>query len=104
MNEIFNLTKECLEKWSQDPQSKNKPAFTFIDDTSSQTWSYEELWNILNVYAINLNKVIKSTNSKILIRMPHSAEYAFCFFASILADKIPIPASPELSDQEINFL
>ena len=47
MNEIFNLTKECLEKWSQDPQSKNKPAFTFIDDTSSQTWSYEELWNIL---------------------------------------------------------
>ena len=104
MNKIFNLTKECLEKWSQDPQSKNKPAFTFIDDTSSQTWSYEELWNILNVYAINLNKVIKSTNSKILIRMPHSAEYAFCFFASILADKIPIPASPELSDQEINFL
>ena len=66
MNEIFNLTKECLEKWSKDPQSKNKPAFTFIDDESSQTWSYEELWNILNVYAINLNKVIKRAFVKLL--------------------------------------
>ncbi len=104
MNEIFNLTKECLEKWSQDPQAKNRAAFTFIDGNNSQTWSYEELWDILNIYATNLNKIVKSSNSKILIRMPHSAEYAFCFFASILADKIPIPASPELSNQEINFL
>ena len=104
MNEIFNLTKECLEKWSQDPQYKSKAAFTFINDSSSQTWSYEELWEILNIYSTNINKISKSTNPKILIRMPHSAEYAFCFFASILADKIPIPASPELSDQEIDFL
>ena len=88
MDKKLNLTEECLQKWATDPKSKTKPAFTFINDSTSNTWSYEELWNILLTYSRNINKLIPEKHSKILIRLPHSAEYAFCFFASILVDKI----------------
>ncbi len=104
MENNFNLTTECLERWATDKQQKNKPAFTFISDNSEQTWSYKELWKIINIIKQNIVNVVPEKQSKILIRLPHSAEYAFCFFAAILADRIPIPASPDLTNDEITFL
>jgi acyl-coenzyme A synthetase/AMP-(fatty) acid ligase len=104
MENHFNLTSECLEQWAEDKQQKNKSAFTFISDNSEQTWSYEELWKIVNTIKQNIVHLVPDKQSKILIRLPHSAEYAFCFFAAILADRIPIPASPDLTNDEISFL
>ncbi|PZC40863.1 MAG: Acyl-coenzyme A synthetase/AMP-(fatty) acid ligase [Chloroflexi bacterium] len=104
MSKNFNLTIECLEGWASDPSKSNKLALTFIDDNNEDSWTYQQLWEIINNIKQNIIKHVPEKQSKILIRLPHSAEYAFCFFAAILADRIPIPASPELTDQEINFL
>jgi acyl-coenzyme A synthetase/AMP-(fatty) acid ligase len=40
----------------------------------------------------------------VLIRLPHSPEYAFAFFGANLAGLVPIPASPQLTSEEAEFL
>jgi acyl-coenzyme A synthetase/AMP-(fatty) acid ligase len=41
---------------------------------------------------------------RVLVRLPHSPEYAFAFFGATLAGLVPVPASPQLTAEEASFL
>lgn len=103
--ESLNLTRYCLEARALDPLTANRPAFTFVDSESDdRSWTYAEVWNRVETIAHGLLATGLNEGDRLLVRLPHSPEYAFTFFGATLAGLIPIPASPMLTDEESFFL
>ena len=103
--ETLNLTRYCLESRALDPLTRNNPAFTFIDpESDDRSWTYAEVWNHVEAIAHGLLETGLNPGDRLLVRLPHSPEYAFTFFGATLAGLIPIPASPMLTEEESRFL
>ncbi|MYH40955.1 MAG: long-chain fatty acid--CoA ligase, partial [Chloroflexi bacterium] len=111
--EPLNLARRCLEVHASAPATAARPAFSFIDDAPgdpangsyrSESWSYGELWE--RVAAIGRGLIARglTPGERVLVRLPHSPEYAFAFFGATLAGLVPIPASPQLTAEETEFL
>ena len=104
-NEPLNLARHCLARWAENPTTASNPAFTFVDpDTEDRTWTYEETWGRIQSIGRGLLDRGLKPGDRVLIRLPHSPEYAFAFFGATLAGLLPIPASPQLTEEEITFL
>ncbi|MSP21957.1 MAG: long-chain fatty acid--CoA ligase [Dehalococcoidia bacterium] len=104
----LNLARYCLEAHALDPSSANRRAFTFArsyDDASlDEVWSYAEVWERVQRIARGLLAHGLFPGDRVLLRLPHSPEYAFAFFGATLAGLVPIPASPQLTAEEAAFL
>ena len=106
--DVLNLTRACLERWANDPASAGRAAFTFVldyDDASmDETWTYLEAWERVQRIGRGLLARGLERGDRVLVRLPHSAEYAFAFFGANVAGLVPIPASPQLTEEEAAFL
>lgn len=83
----------------------DKTALIFVDEERGRmTWSFRELFEDIQKIAncLNQNKLEKS--SRVVIRLSQSPEYAILFFASVLAGYITVPTSPQLTNEEENFI
>lgn len=101
----LNITRYCLEQWAYDNSTASKPAFTFArKNKKNDTWTYQEVWNLVQSIGKGYIKLGLKKGDRVLIRLPHSPEYAFAFFGANIAGLIPIPASPQLTNEEASFL
>ena len=69
-----------------------------------ESWSYAELWERVQAVGRGLLARGLTPGDRVLVRLPHSPEYAFAFFGATLAGLVPIPASPQLTAEETAFL
>ncbi|RLT36152.1 MAG: AMP-dependent synthetase [Chloroflexi bacterium] len=105
----LNLARACIEAHATDPASAARPALTFVDVSvvdaeRVSTWTYAELWAEVQRIAHGLLALGLVPGDRVLIRLPHSPAYAFAFFGANLAGLVPIPASPQLTDEEARML
>jgi acyl-coenzyme A synthetase/AMP-(fatty) acid ligase len=102
--EPFNLAAACLRGHAEDPASAGRPAFTFVDGERIERWTYAEAWAEVQRIARGLVALGLVPGDRVLVRLPHSPAYAFAFFGANAAGLVPIPASPQLTDEEARFL
>ncbi|MEX2228738.1 MAG: acyl-CoA synthetase [Dehalococcoidia bacterium] len=101
----LNLARACLGAWAEDPANAARPAFTFVDgDDRERTWTYGEAWAAVQRVAHALLARGLTRGDRVLVRIPHSPAYAFAFFGANAAGLVPIPASPQLTEEEARFL
>ena len=103
MTEPLNLARFCIEARALDPATADRPAFTFVRDEGDESWSYAELWARIQRTGRGLLARGLVAGDRVLLRLPHSPDYAFAFFGATLAGLVPIPASPALTEQEAQF-
>jgi acyl-coenzyme A synthetase/AMP-(fatty) acid ligase len=101
----LNLVRECLASWAESAATGGRPAFTYVDpEAGDRTWTYAETWGRVQRVAKLLLARGLSPGDRVLIRLQHSPEYAFAFFGASAAGLLPIPASPQLTEEEARFL
>ena len=102
-SEKFNLAQYCLEKNCR--LQPEKTALLFVSVAEKQnSWSFQEFQSATLRVAGWLNKQGFAKQSRVLLRLPHTPEYAIVFFASISIGLVPIPTSPQLTIDELSFL
>jgi acyl-coenzyme A synthetase/AMP-(fatty) acid ligase len=99
----LNLARYCLARHAEDPASAGRPAFTFVTDEGQRSWSYEQLWGQVERIGRGLLARGLVPGDRVLLRLPHSPEYALAFFGATAAGLIPIPSSPQLTEEEAAF-
>lgn len=110
----LNLARLCIEVHATNPATAGRPAFSFVRDAptggpeaeraNAESWSYAELWDRVQSVGRGLLARGLTPGDRVLVRLPHSPEYAFAFFGATLAGLVPIPASPQLTAEETEFL
>ena len=104
-NPPLNLARWCLERHAEDAASGDRPAFTFVNEHgTTQSWTYAEVWARVQRIARGLLAGGLESGDRVLLRLPHSPDYAFAFFGAALAGLVPILASPVLTNEEAAFL
>lgn len=102
--DVFNLARESIGRRATSPEFAGRPAFTFVEGRDARTWTYAEAWDEIERRASGFVRLGFAPDERVIIRLPHSAEYAFAFFGANLAGLVPVPASPQLTDEEVRFL
>ena len=100
----LNIARACLEGRAGDPRSAGRPAFTFLSGDRAESWTYAEAWARVERIARGLLARGLEPGDRVLLRLPHSPDYAFAFFGANAAGLVPIPASPQLTAGEAAFL
>ncbi|MEX2445925.1 MAG: acyl-CoA synthetase [Dehalococcoidia bacterium] len=104
-NPPLNIAHWCLGRHADDPTAAARPALTFVEaDDSARTWTYGEAWERVQRIARGLVDGGLQPGDRVLVRLPHSPEYAFAFMGVIAAGGIAIPVSPMLTPEEAAFL
>ncbi|MGE0228444.1 MAG: class I adenylate-forming enzyme family protein [Dehalococcoidia bacterium] len=100
----YNLAYESIGRRAAFPEFADRPALTFVEADAVRSWTYREVWQEIEVRAAGFATLGFTPGERVVIRLPHSAEYAFAFFGANLAGLVPVPASPQLTDAEVRFL
>ncbi|MFA7250489.1 MAG: class I adenylate-forming enzyme family protein, partial [Dehalococcoidia bacterium] len=104
-NPPLNLARWCLGDRAEDPARAHAPAFTFVhEDGHTDTWTAAEAWTRVQRIGRGLLARGVAPGDRVLVRLPHSPDYAFAFLGATVAGLVPIPASPALTDEEATFL
>jgi hypothetical protein len=104
-NPPLNLARWCLGERADDAALAGAPAFTFVyEDGRAETWTAAEAWERVQRIGRGLLGRGLAPGDRVLVRLPHSPDYAFAFLGATVAGLVPIPASPALTDEEATFL
>lgn len=100
----LNLARATLGAAAADPATARRPAFTFVHPGGDRTFTYDELWQRVQAIGRGLLARGLAPSDRVLLRLPHSPEYALAFFGATVAGLVPIPTSPQLTGEEAAFL
>ena len=100
----LNIARACLELRARDPAFAGEPAFSFLYGDRAERWTYAEAWERVERIGRGLLARGLRPGDRVLVRTPHSPDYAFAFFGANAAGLAPIPASPQLTPAEAAFL
>ena len=101
----FNMARYCVA--APAAASPDKPALIVVADANrepTEVWTYARLETaVLNV-AGGLSCLGLTPGARILIRLDNTSAYAMVFFGAVAAGFVPIPASTQLTEAEVEFL
>ena len=96
----LNLARACLEPWATDPAHADRPAFTFIapeEHGGDRVFTFREAWERIERIGRGMLAAGLQPGARVLVRLPHSPDYAFAFLGANVAGLVPIPANPTLT-------
>ena len=103
----FNMARYAIGRAAAaDP---HKVALTVVADVdapiaAAERWTYGALDEAVRRIAAGLIAEGLAAGDRLLIRLPNGSDYALLFFGAIAAGIVPIPASPQLTEEEARFL
>ena len=99
--EMFNLVEYCL---SQNTLTRgDKTALTIVGEQETTCYTFSQANHIV----MSLSGVMRQygqAGDRVLLRLPNTAMFAFGFLAAAASGMIAIPASPQLTTDELAFL
>lgn len=98
----FNMARYCLRAGNA---PSDKHALTVVNEVESQTWTYGALEaSVLRAaHAFRARHALPS-GARVIIRLRNKSTYPVAFFGAIAGGLVPIPASPDLTARELDFL
>ena len=102
--EFFNIGDACT-KPGRDPEYQARIALT-IDhgDSRVQQLNYQQLETRARCFASAVLALGLARHQRLMIRLPNSLEYPIAFMGTLLAGAIAVPASTQLSAEEVAYL
>lgn len=97
----FNL---CAYLFEHIDTYASKTALIHISSQGPQQWTYPQIYRAVGQLHTQLCKTQLPKGSRILIRLGNQPLFAFSFLAAISAGYLPIPISPQLTEEEVAFL
>ncbi len=101
----FNMARYCLRGASA-PRDKLALIVAHTPDAQEiENWTYGALEDAVlrAAYCFRSSHAL-APESRIVIRLRNRSAYALAFFGAIAAGLVPIPASPDLTARELDFL
>lgn len=102
----FNLARYCLGESPRRPDSKT--ALIICDDVQDasrhQDWTYGALRQAVLRLAAGFSSYGLKAGDRLFIRMGNSIDYALVFFAANAAGLVPVAASSQLTEREVDML
>ncbi len=101
----IHLVEHCLFRHAADPVAKDRVALVFAgEDGVDEEWTYARIADAVRRFAWALVGIDLARGERLLVRLDNSTDYAIAFFGACAAGLVPIPASPQLTDEEVRFL
>jgi acyl-coenzyme A synthetase/AMP-(fatty) acid ligase len=100
----FNLARYCLQHASTRPEKTALivcPSSVAID---AEVWTYGALQDAVLRIATGVRELGLAPGSRIFLRMKNSIDYALMFLGVNAAGLVPIPASSQLTAEEVAFM
>lgn len=102
----FNMARYCLAAHAA--ATPDKPALVVVDDAASGRPLEVHSFAALEAAVLRVAHALASTGLKrgdrVLIRLANTSTYAISFFAALAGGFVPVPASPDLTGREVDFL
>lgn len=105
--QLYNIAADCVDQKALDPSSANRAALVFVaGDVSSGAAenavkiTYSSLKKLTDRAAQVFRAAGLEPGSRIIIRLPNTAEFAIAFLGAIKAGCLPVPVSPQLTRAE----
>lgn len=102
--DLYNIAVDCVDRHALNPKRFGRPALIVTEGEGASIWTYKELAHASDGAAGALKKRGLRRGDRILLSLPNGPEFPTLFFGALKAGVIPIPASPLLTDSELNFL
>ena len=102
--EFFNIGDACT-KPGRDPLYRARIAL-IVDqgDGRVQQLNYQQLEHTARCFASAVLALGLTRQQRLMIRLPNSLEYPIAFMGTLLAGGIAVPASTQLSAEEVSYL
>jgi acyl-coenzyme A synthetase/AMP-(fatty) acid ligase len=100
----FNMGRYCIGAAAA--AHPDKTALLVISDpeTPPERWSYAQIDDAVRRLAAGLKSLGLPPETRIMIRMENSSDYALMFFGAIAAGFVALPSSSQLTAAEATFL
>lgn len=100
-----HLVEHCLFRHANDPVARDRVALVFAGENGvDEDWTYARIAEAVRRFAWGLIGLGLARGERLLVRLDNSTDYAIAFFGACAAGLVPIPASPQLTDEEVRFL
>lgn len=100
-----HLVEHCLFRHADDPAVSDRVALVFAGESGlDEEWTYARIADAVRRFAWSLVGIGLARGERLLVRLDNSTDYAIAFFGACAAGLVPIPASPQLTDEEVRFL
>ncbi|MGI9371947.1 MAG: class I adenylate-forming enzyme family protein [Hyphomicrobiales bacterium] len=103
--EQFSLARHCLARGVR--RSPDKVALIVCKSaqpSDAEIWTYSEIEDAILRIAEGLNSYGLANGSRVFLRMRNSVDYALMFLGANAAGLVPIPASSQLTEEEVAFM
>ena len=106
--EFFNIGEACTH-CGRDPQCKHRIALTVdcgddYNDSFVRKINYQQLEKSARCFAGAVTGLGLTRQQRLMIRLPNSLEYPIAFMGTLLAGGIAVPASTQLTAEEVAYL
>ncbi len=101
----FNLAKYCLHRSAtKTPDKAGLIVCPSADAADAEIWTYGALEDAVLRIATGMRKYGFAPGSRIFLRMKNSVDYALMYLGVNAAGLVPIPASSQLTAEEVGFM